>query len=257
MEILTLTYLRELLPSEMTPSLHSKSLQCSKELFHLTFICFDFDSLYLSSQFICSLLLLSKWQCWCVQATFKCNSSPLGLFSLCVIWEKELRWGAVGPCLLPVALLLALWLQPLLTRGFQTRSSSPGHFAQDQDLTGEGPSLTIPSTSVPSRQRVELLLICYYSFIERMRHSEMPTVVALKSYVTIIGRSSREGKLGKGGRKSEEPQKTCKNKNVGMERLFFIPLTTCQDTTTFSFPVSSKFTKTTKIYIRKNHTDLY
>lgn len=180
MEISTLTYLTELLPPEMTPSLHSKSPQCSNELFHLTLICFDFDSLYLPSQFICSLFLLSKWQCWCVQATFKCNSSPLGLFSLCVIWEKELKWGAVGPCLLPVGLLLALWLQPLLTRGFQTRSSSPGHFAQDQVLTGEGPSLTTPATSVPSRQRVELLLICYYSFIERMRHSEMPTVVALQ-----------------------------------------------------------------------------
>lgn len=59
---------------------------------------------------------------------------------------------------------------------------------------------------------------------------------------------------GKGGRKRDEPQKTCKNKNIGIKRLFFIPLTTCQDTTTFSFPVSSaisKFTKTIQIYIRK------
>lgn len=191
MEILSLTNLRELLPSEMAPSLCSESVQCDNELFHLTFTCFDFDSLYLSSQLICSLFLLSKWQCQCVQATFKCNSSPPGLFSLCVIWEKELRWGAVGPCLLPVALSLALWLQPLLTREAQqlTWSLCPRLSSHWGEVF---PDHT--TTSVPSRQRLELLLICYYSFIERMRHSEMPTAVALKSYVTIMGRSSREGK---------------------------------------------------------------
>ena len=34
-----------------------------------------------------------------------------------------------------------------------------------------------------------------------MRHSEMPTVMALKSYVTIMGRSSREEN--RAGRKEE------------------------------------------------------
>lgn len=159
MEILTLTYLRELLPSAMTPRLHSESLQCSNELFHLAFICSDFD---LSSQLTCSVFLLSDGSAG-VKATL--TVILLWAFCPCVSLGKRPQVGSGGPCLLPVALLLAP--QPLPTRGSQTRSSSPGHFAQDQVLTGQRPSLTTPATSVLSRQRLEFLLICYYSFIEK------------------------------------------------------------------------------------------
>lgn len=90
MEILTLTYLRELLPSAMAPSLHSESLQCSNELFHLTFICSDFD---LSSQLICSWFLLSNGSAG-VQATF--TVILLWAFCLCVLFGKRPQVGSGG-----------------------------------------------------------------------------------------------------------------------------------------------------------------
>lgn len=87
MEILTLTYLRELLPSAMAPNLHSESLQCSNELFHLTFICSDFD---LSSQ---RWFLLSNGSAG-VQAMF--TLILLWAFCPCVLFGKRPQVGSGG-----------------------------------------------------------------------------------------------------------------------------------------------------------------
>lgn len=78
----------------------------------------------------------------------------------------------------------------------------------------------------------------------------LPKVMSLKRE----GEVEKE-KTGKGGREGERRVlKTCKDKMIGMERLFSVLQPTYQDITIFSTPVFSpipKFTKATWVYIRK------
>lgn len=175
-----LTHLKEPFPLEVILSLQpwERVVQEWALPFHF-YLVWIWQLILILLNLICFLFLLSKGQCWHVQATF--NSSLLGLFSfwvICIKGKKELCWGTAGPDWSLPARSLALpelQLQPLLTTGgSQTPSTSPRHsptclasgshscFAPDQALTRERPPLTIHLLVCPCLwQKLKLVLFFF------------------------------------------------------------------------------------------------